>query len=60
MSFYDILSGILTVAGLAILVYRTVTELESAKKQSVLEKLCTKWVIFVIFIKLEYWFLAVV
>lgn len=60
MGFYDILSSVLTVVGLTILVYKTVNELESARKPTVLEKLCTKWVIFMIFLKLEYWILAIV
>ncbi len=52
MNFYDIVSNILTLLGTTVLVYKTVQELEVGTKQSILEKLCTKWVIFMIFLKL--------
>lgn len=52
MNFYDIVSNILTLLGTSVLVYKTVQELEVGTKQSILEKLCTKWVIFMIFLKL--------
>lgn len=59
MGFYDMVSGVLTIVGTFVLVYRTIQELERRGRQNTLEKLCTKWVIFVMFIKLEYWMLAV-
>lgn len=52
MNFYDIVSNILTLLGTTVLVYKTVQELEVGTKQSIQEKLCTKWVIFMIFLKL--------
>ena len=60
MGFYDVVSGVLTAVGTIVLIYRTMHELDRRTKASTLEKLCTKWVIFVMFIKLEYWILAVV
>lgn len=61
MTFYDFTSTLLTVVGYTVLVYRIVFELESAKlKKSRQEKLCTKWLIFTIFLKVEYYVLAVV
>jgi hypothetical protein len=60
MSFYDIVSTIFTMLGTTVLVYRTVQELEVGNKSTTLEKLCTKWVIFMIFLKLEYIILAIV
>lgn len=53
------LSFVLTLVGTFVLLYRTVNELDSASKLSRREKLCTKWVIFMIFLKLEYVILAV-
>lgn len=53
MTFYDFTSTILTVVGYTVLVYRIIFELESGKlKKSRQEKLCTKWLIFTIFLKL--------
>lgn len=52
MTFYDIVSTIFTLLGTSVLVYKTVQEIEVGSKQSLLEKLCTKWVIFMIFLKL--------
>lgn len=52
MGFYDIVSTIFTVLGHIILIYRIVYELELGTKKSMKEKLCTKWVIFTIFLKL--------
>lgn len=61
MSFYDFTSTLLTVVGYLVLVYRIVFELESGKvKKSRQEKLCTKWLIFTIFLKIEYYVLAIV
>lgn len=60
MNFYDVVSTIFTLLGTTVLVYRTVQELEVGTKSSILEKLCTKWVIFMIFLKLEYVILAIV
>jgi hypothetical protein len=61
MTFYDFMSTILTVVGYSVLVYRTIFELESGKmKKNRQEKLCTKWLIFTIFLKLEYYMLAIV
>ena len=60
MGFYDLVSFALTLVGTFVLIYRTVTELEfTNKKMKRLEKLCTKWVIFVIFVKIEYAILAI-
>lgn len=59
MGIYDMLSFVLTLVGTFVLLYRTVNELDSASKLSRREKLCTKWVIFMIFLKLEYVILAV-
>ena len=53
------LSFVLTLVGTFVLLYRTVNELDSPSKLSRREKLCTKWVIFMIFLKLEYVILAV-
>lgn len=61
MTFYDFSSGLLTVVGFTVLVYRIIFELESSRtKKSRQEKLCTKWLIFTIFLKIEYYMLAVV
>jgi hypothetical protein len=61
MTFYDFTSTILTVVGYSVLVYRIIFELESGKlKKSRQEKLCTKWLIFTIFLKLEYYILAII
>lgn len=61
MTFYDFTSTILTVVGYSVLVYRIIFELESGKmKKTRQEKLCTKWLIFTIFLKLEYYILAIV
>lgn len=59
MGFYDLVSMALTIVGTFVLIYRTVHEIDAASKASKLEKMCTKWVIFVIFLKIEYWILAV-
>lgn len=58
MGIYDLISGALTVVGTVVLVYKTVSEIADRTKLSTLEKLCTKWVIFVIFLKIEYMILA--
>lgn len=60
MSFYTIISTLLTFVGTTVLVYRTVQELNQNRKASALEKLCTKWVIFMMFLKLEYVILAII
>ena len=61
MTFYDFTSSILTIVGYSVLVYRIIFELETARvKKSRQEKLCTKWLIFTIFLKLEYYILAIV
>ena len=61
MTFYDFTSTILTVVGYTVLVYRIIFELESGKlKKSRQEKLCTKWLIFTIFLKLYYYILAII
>lgn len=61
MTFYDFTSTILTVVGYSVLVYRIIFELESGKlKKTRQEKLCTKWLIFTIFLKLEYYILAII
>jgi hypothetical protein len=50
----DFTSTILTVVGYSVLVYRIIFELESGKmKKSRQEELCTKWLIFTIFLKLD-------
>ena len=61
MAFYDFTSTLLTIVGYSVLVYRIVFELESGKvKKTRQEKLCTKWLIFTIFLKIEYYVLAIV
>lgn len=61
MTFYDFTSAVLTVVGYSVLVYRIIFELESGKlKKSRQEKLCTKWLIFTIFLKIEFYILAIV
>ena len=53
MTFYELTSTVLTVVGYTVLVYRIVFELETGcSKKSRLEKLCTKWLIFTIFLKI--------
>ena len=59
MGFYDIISNTFTIIGTFVLIYRTIHELDVPSKVSKREKMCTKWVIFVLFLKLEYWILAV-
>lgn len=61
MGFYELVSFALTLVGTFVLIYRTVNELDDGliKKNHKLEKMCTKWVIFVMFLKIEYWLLAV-
>lgn len=54
MTLYDLISGILTVTGYVVLVYRIVHLLESVKpKRERLERLCTKWLVFTIFLRIE-------
>jgi hypothetical protein len=54
MSLYDIISAILTVAGYVILVYRIVHLLGASRvRRERLERLCAKWLIVIIFLKLE-------
>ena len=61
MTFYEFTSGVLTVIGYTVLVYRIIFELEAGStKKTRLEKLCTKWLIFTIFLKIEFYVLAVV
>lgn len=61
MTFYDFTSTILTIVGYSVLVYRIIFELESGKlKKSRQEKLCTKWLIFTIFLKIEFYILAII
>lgn len=61
MTFYDFTSTVLTVIGYSVLVYRIIFELESGKlKKTRTEKLCTKWLIFTIFLKIEYYVLAII
>lgn len=53
MGLYELVSGILSIAGSIVLIYRIIHELESGRAKKVqLQKLCTKWLIFTIFIKL--------
>lgn len=53
MTFYDFTTTVLTVIGYSVLVYRIIFELESGKlKKTRTEKLCTKWLIFTIFLKI--------
>ena len=61
MTFYEFTSAVLTVVGYTVLVYRIIFELEAASsKKNRLEKLCTKWLIFTIFLKIEFYVLAII
>jgi hypothetical protein len=52
MTLYDLISGLLTVVGYTILVYRIVRLLEGARvKRERMERLCTKWLVFAIFLR---------
>jgi hypothetical protein len=54
MTLYEFSSGVLTMVGSIILVYRIIHDLESGRlKKLRLERLCTKWLIFTIFLKIE-------
>lgn len=60
MGLYELVSGILSIAGSIVLIYRIIHELESGRAKKVqLQKLCTKWLIFTIFIKLELYLLFI-
>ena len=60
MGLYELVSGILTIAGSIVLIYRIIHELESGRVKKVqLQKLCTKWLIFTIFIKIELYLLVI-
>lgn len=60
MSLYDLLSGLLTFVGYAILVYRIVHLLERGCPQKArMERLCTKWLVFAIFLRVEEYLLVV-
>jgi hypothetical protein len=61
MTLYDFSSGVLTVIGYTVLVYRIIHELEGGRlRKNRIERLCTKWLIFTIFLKIENYALVII